>query len=118
MPQICRLLGPGSGLRLHLRGSPQATEKGFSPDLWTLPPRYGGKCCSLSDAYRRPSAGNFEFLSLGRRELIWDLHTFQPHIDRDDLGHDGTWVYNTSETYIVRTLQTALLNPLPDFPKG
>ncbi len=38
-----------------------------------------------------PSAGNFEFLSLGRRELIRDLRTFQPHIDRDNLGHDETW---------------------------
>ena len=38
-----------------------------------------------------PSAGNFEFLSLGRREQIRDLRTFHPHIDRDNLGHDGTW---------------------------
>ena len=51
MPRICRRLGPGFGLRLHLRGSPQATEKGFSPNLWTLPPRYGGKWCSLSGTY-------------------------------------------------------------------
>ncbi len=54
MPQICRRLGPSFGRRLHLRGSPQATEKGFSPNLWTLPPRYGGKCWSLSGAYWSP----------------------------------------------------------------
>ena len=66
MPQICRRLGPGFGLRLHLRGSPQATEKEFSPDLWTLPPRYCGKCCSLSgDYWSLPPAISNSFRSGG-----------------------------------------------------
>ncbi len=38
-----------------------------------------------------PSAGNFEFLSLGRREQIRDLRKLHPHIDRENLGPDGTW---------------------------
>ncbi len=40
------------------------------------------------------SAGNFEFLSLGRREQIRDLRTFHPHIDRDHLGtmKPGRWL--------------------------
>ncbi len=41
-----------------------------------------------------PSASNFEFLSLGRREQIRDLCKFHRHIDRDSLGtmKPGHWL--------------------------
>ena len=89
MPQICRRLRPGFGLRLRLSGSPRAAEKGFSPNLWTLPPRYDKKSHSFSDAYRRPSDGNFEFLSLGRRgQLTKILNRYVCHLGQSSRsGH-------------------------------
>ena len=93
MPQICRRLGPGFGLRLRLGGPPQAAEKGFSPNLWTLPPRYDGKSRSFSGDYRMLSADKFESLSPGRRRQNRNFRIVHSHIDRNYLGavEPGHW---------------------------